>query len=542
MEHFHSKIVSDLVEHLKRMISETNGITLNDTLELSAHSDFVEGNKNISKLLHEFRLLLSNYQQEEVDILTLLQHPVAEALSIFFKDFPVTYNEEHTHLTGSLTAEFVFPRLKVLLDGPHGDIYKKKITDIYGESAIPINSEEDVDKLIRLAEGEFFDQYLKILTIPKLILTDKQVHREAAYHMASEIYNKYNVGMLRLKFTLSRESQSEAEQIPGLENISGEDVVLGLYEGFQKFREENPRFNFILSPSFRKESDFFDSSKFSNKEDHFMAQVDYILELIEKYPFLADHLNEVDTVGNERDLYRKSHFAQMQYGFRKLHYKGFKIRSHHGETWHTLRKGVQAVDNAMNIWHIDTLEHGLSLGVNPNYYFHSLYQRVIRMNRMSRPLAKGSIECNEIIDMDWYKYNDVRDKLVNGEKLSESESVIFIKTKFHTAREIEHYQHDVLNRMITKGVRLTALPSSNNKLTRYFDDYKDHPFSWWEKKGVRLSVGTDNYVTLNTNFIREMLILLFSDPDNLKITKLLMVTTGINHRPLISQLLWSMRS
>ena len=31
---------------------------------------------------------------------------------------------------------------------------------------------------------------------------------------------------------------------------------------------------------------------------------------------------------------------------------------------------MQAVDNAMNIWHIDTLEHGVSLGVNPNFYFH----------------------------------------------------------------------------------------------------------------------------------------------------------------------------
>ena len=57
--------------------------------------------------------------------------------------------------------------------------------------------------------------------------------------------------------------------------------------------------------------------------------------------------------------------------FRKLQYRGFRIRSHHGEVWKTLRKGIQAVDNAMNIWRIDTLEHGLSLGINPNFYFHS---------------------------------------------------------------------------------------------------------------------------------------------------------------------------
>jgi adenosine deaminase len=99
----------------------------------------------------------------------------------------------------------------------------------------------------------------------------------------------------------------------------------------------------------------------------------------------------------------------------------------------------------------------------------------------------------------------------------------------------------VLNRMIDKGVSLVALPSSNVKLTSSVRNYKDHPFSWWEKKGVDLAVGTDNYVTLNTNFIREMLILLCTDMSNLKITKLLMVVTGETRRPFLSRALWSMR-
>ena len=95
--------------------------------------------------------------------------------------------------------------------------------------------------------------------------------------------------------------------------------------------------------------------------------------------------------------------------------------------------------------------------------------------------------------------------------------------------------------MINKKVSLVALPSSNLKLTGQFPDYKDHPFSWWEKKGVKLGVGTDNYITLSTNYIQEMLILLFSDPENLKITKLLMIATKESRRPFISHLLWKMR-
>ena len=88
---------------------------------------------------------------------------------------------------------------------------------------------------------------------------------------------------------------------------------------------------------------------------------------------------------------------------------------------------------------------------------------------------------------------------------------------------------------------LVSLPSSNKRLTGALADYKDHPFSWWEKKGLRLGVGTDNDVTLNTSFIREMLILLYTDALELKITKLLIVTTGESRRSYLSHLLWTMR-
>ncbi|MFT5794008.1 MAG: hypothetical protein ACI9OF_002060, partial [Saprospiraceae bacterium] len=42
-------------------------------------------------------------------------------------------------------------------------------------------------------------------------------------------------------------------------------------------------------------------------------------------------------------------------------------------------------------------------------------------------------------------------------------------------------------------------------------------------------------------FIQELLLILFSDPQNLKITKLLMVATRETRRPYISHLLWLMR-
>ena len=534
------KVIQDIKRSLIDVISETNGITINDTLELLGHHPELKCNPLVEKSLAEFRKLIIGFHNNEVDISTILNHPFSEAFFGFFKDFPIPYHEEHIHLTGSLSADFIYPRLKVLLEGPNRKVYEDKIRQVYGDDSIPIKSIADIDRLIRLKEGEQFKTYLKILYLSKLILTTREAHVAAAYHMASELYEKYNVGKIRLKFTLSRSTGISDEQIPGLLDLTEDDVVLGLYEGFMKFKQEKPFFNFILSPSFRKESNFFDQRAYQSKKEHFEDQVKTILEILKKYPFLQEVLSEVDTVGDEKEVYRKKHFLEMKSGLRRLQFQGFKIRSHHGETWKILRLGVQAVDNALNIWHIDTLEHGISLGINPNFYFHRLYQRIMEMNQLQKPLNTNSFEYDEIMDMEWQD-EEVREKLIKGQTLNSKEMEKFLKTKFHTAREIEHYQHDVLNRMINKKVSLVALPSSNLKLTGAFPDYKDHPFSWWEKKGVQLGIGTDNYITLSTNYIQELLILLYSNPDSLKITKLLMVATKENRRPYISHLLWEMR-
>ncbi len=530
-----------LTNRLTEMISETNGIALTDTLDLLLKSDLREKSSETFETVLEFKELLDLFRTNKVGINVLLEHPVSDALADFFRQFPLKYNEEHIHLTGALSASFIYPRLQKLLAGPHKDIYERKIREVYGDESIPITSESDVEKLISLQDGEGFGRYLKILYLAKLVLVSREAHAEAAYHMADELYRKYNVGRIRLKFSLSRATTSSDEQIPGADDVKSEDVVLGLYEGFQKFRAKHKDFNFILSPSFRKEINFFDSTKYATRREHFMAQVNEIVALLDKHPFLTEHLCEVDTVGNEAEMYRKSHFMELQMGFRKLQYRGFRIRSHHGETWHTLKKGIQAVDNAMNIWHIDTLEHGISLGINPNVYFQRVFQNAMKKNRQGVAISAKDSEFVELNELDWGSSRPILDKLIAGARLSRAEEILFVKAKFHTARDVETYQHDVLNRMIQKGVTLVSLPSSNNKLTGKFEDYKDHPFSWWEKKGVQLGVGTDNHITLNTSFLQEMVIILLTDPDNLKITKLLMVTTGENRRPYISHLLWKMR-
>jgi adenosine deaminase len=522
-----------------QLISETSGLSLDDTLTLAEQAPHLDREPQLLAQIAHFHTILGRFRLNQAPIESLLDHPVSHALAAFLRAFPIPFRDEHIHLTGSLAADFIYPRLMELLDGPLREVYEQKISNVYGPDALPIGSVADVDRLIRLGENERFDRYLQILYLPKLILNSREAHRAAAYHMASRLYRTSNVGSLRLKFTLFRETTDPSEQIPGIAELTPEDVMLGLYEGFRAFQQEVPAFHFILSPSFRKEPSFYDATRYASKRASFDDQVEQIIDLIKRYPELRDVVTEVDTVGNERGFHRKTHFQEMRVGMRKLQAYGFRTRSHHGETWNTLRQGIQAVDNAMNIWHVDAIEHGLSLGINPNFYFHSMLQRVLRGNATGE--APGSREYAELADMDWSKREGIRDKILNAVPLSDSEAIKATKTKFHHAREVEHYQHDVLNRMIDKRLTLVSLPSSNKKLTGALADYKDHPFSWWEKKGLRLGVGTDNDVTLNTSFIREMLILLYTDPLELKLTKLLIVTTGESRRDYLSHLLWQMR-
>jgi hypothetical protein len=534
----HVDVIPRLTRFLTQIISETSGLAIDDTLTLAEQS--VDDDPQLLDALRDFHELLNRSRTKTVPIETLLDHPVSLALAGFFRAFPIPFRDEHLHLTGSLAADFVYPRLEKLLDGPNRDLYLQKIAAVYGPGSLPIRSAKDLDRLIRLTDEDRFARYLQILYLPKLILTSREAHRDAAYHMASRLYRTSNVGALRLKFTLFRETTDPSEQIPGL-SLTPEEVLLGLYEGFRSFQSEVPAFRFILSPSFRKEPGFYDATRYPSKRASFDDQVRQIIEILKRHPELRDVVTEVDTVGDERGFYRKAHFQEMRVGMRKLQAYGFRTRSHHGETWDTLRHGIQAVDNAMNIWHVDAVEHGLSLGINPNFYFHSMLQRVLRENKKGVPVRGRSREEAELMDMDVSGREDVREKLLRGVPLSEAEATLATKTKFHHAVEVETYQHDVLNRMIDKRLTLVSLPSSNKKLTGALADYADHPFSWWEKKGLRLGVGTDNDITLSTTFIREMLILLYTDPLELKITKLLIVTTGESRRPHLSHLLWQMR-
>ncbi len=217
-------LVHELTRVFTQLISETSGLSLDDTL-LLAEQQPLPG--DVAHRIREFHQLLGRFRLNAEPIDALFAHPVSKALGAFLRAFPIPYRDEHIHLTGSIDAEFIYPRLVPLLEGPNGALYERKIREVYGDDALPIRSAKDVDRLIRLGEDDRFDRYLRILYLAKLILTSREAHRDAAYHMASRLYRTANVGSVRLKFTLFRETTDSAEQIPGLAALTGEDVLTG---------------------------------------------------------------------------------------------------------------------------------------------------------------------------------------------------------------------------------------------------------------------------------------------------------------------------
>src|SRR5947209_4624340 len=111
--------VARLTRFFTQLISETSGLSLEDTLVLAQQSPQLQRDSELGDLVREFHKRLGRFRLGGESIETLFEHPVSHAFAAFFRAFPIPYRDEHIHLTGSLDAEFIYPRLAELLDGPN---------------------------------------------------------------------------------------------------------------------------------------------------------------------------------------------------------------------------------------------------------------------------------------------------------------------------------------------------------------------------------------------------------------------------------------
>src|SRR5213082_251661 len=129
--------ISRLTRFFAQLISETSGLSLEDTLSLAQQSPLILADGELAEAIRDFRERLGRFRLNAAQIETLFEHPVSLALEAFLRAFPIPYRDEHIHLTGSLDAEFIYPRLMQLLDGPHRAIYESKIAQVYGVAPPP---------------------------------------------------------------------------------------------------------------------------------------------------------------------------------------------------------------------------------------------------------------------------------------------------------------------------------------------------------------------------------------------------------------------
>lgn len=525
-------ITQKIIRHLEKVLAKSSDSTLEDVIK--------EFKKQVElrELASEFETLLKTFRRNEKFLPNLFKHPIGQALREFFRCFPVGYLDAHAHLSGSLHSSFLLPKVLSVLSKDRGEVFAQHIERVYGKKAAQIQTEEDIDNLLCGYDTLSFKDFLiKGLYLPKLILLEKQTHIEAAEHIATTFYQNFNIRHLRLKFTLSRTTGDSFEQVPHSETMPFEDVILGLYEGFKRFQQLHTDFKFTLSPSFRKEEEFFDAKNFKNKQEHFEFLVDKLLEFLDKNPFLKEHVNEVDTVGNELYFYKEEHFLTWKRGVAKLKANNFKVRSHHGEIFFTLLEAVRCIGFAITIWKIDTLEHGLAAGVNPFLYFGRLKKKVFAKNALKQAIDQKEREFFELRDLAWDDKEWIFEKLLRGEELDQEEKRILRNLFFDKIKEVWDAQVEVLCLLLEHNVSITSIPTTNKKLTGLFNHYKEHPFPFWSSLGIKMNIGSDDYYPNNSDFIQEMLILLFANFETMQINFLLMCATNSQNISKINQIL-----
>src|SRR5437763_927377 len=78
-------LVPRLIRLLTQLISETNGLSLEDTLTLAEGSPRLERDGEMQAAVTEFHQRLGQFRLNQVPIESLLGHPVAQALEGFFR-------------------------------------------------------------------------------------------------------------------------------------------------------------------------------------------------------------------------------------------------------------------------------------------------------------------------------------------------------------------------------------------------------------------------------------------------------------------------
>ena len=84
-------VLTGLTRFFTGLISETSGLSLEDTLSLAEAAPQLDD--ELAGLIREFHVLLGRFRLNAVPIEVLLEHPVSHALEEFFRAFPLPFRD-----------------------------------------------------------------------------------------------------------------------------------------------------------------------------------------------------------------------------------------------------------------------------------------------------------------------------------------------------------------------------------------------------------------------------------------------------------------
>lgn len=378
--------------------------------------------------------------------------PVSEATtdSISIKEFikKAPKADLHTHITGSITPEFIMRQGKEIDWNDSSYPEFKTLQEIAQHFGVNLNevfksgNTELLKKILDYDGGKKgFEGYkVKMALRYRLLYNNSKAWEALAYDIAINQYKNSHVMYFELRTSLNKPP------------LTPKVILESIHKGLLRAEKDCPGLKTGIIVSIMKNSTPEDVQKL----------IDKLIE-IRKNPEYRQHIVAIDTAGQEilRDKQGNPinfNPAIFKDAFVKARTDGLLIVNHAGEWFCSLEEGLNAIRSSVKNLGAIRIGHALALGIDPKLL-------------LGKTDAYGKV------------YDEKRVRYLIDE------------------------QEALVQFLIKKGIVIEACLSSNLRAQpELIPGYKHHPLGKWIKMGLKVVLGTDNPETSHSSLTNEYLI------------------------------------
>lgn len=354
----------------------------------------------------------------------------------------------HTHITGSITPEFIMQQGKEVdwNDTNYPEIKKvQEIADHFGVDLNEVFRTGNMELLKQILDDDggkkgFEGYQMKMALRYRLLYNNPKAWEDLAYDIAVNEYKNSHVTYFELRTSLDKPP------------LTPETILGSIHKGLIRAQRDCPGLKTGIIVSIMKNSTPEDAQKL----------IDKLIE-IRKSPEYKQHIVGIDTAGQE--IYKDKQGNPVNFepekfkeSFASARADGLMVVNHAGEWFCSLEDGLESIRKSVEVLGAVRIGHALALGIDPC-------------------LLLGK--------------NDQYGKLYDEKRI----------------KELIAKQEALVQLLIEKGIVIEICLSSNLRAQpELIPDYQRHPLGKWIKRGLKIVLGTDNPETSHSSLTNEYLI------------------------------------